>query len=90
MRAIGFYEGRAYEQLYRWSWTNAPLEYAAFVSLIDESNEANRLAMIDLGIVIANHLLSTVDAYVTLRLRSDPLRREFAIEGQLPLPRVFK
>jgi hypothetical protein len=46
--------------------------------------------MLDLGVVIANHVLSTVDAYVTLRLRNDPLRREFAIEGQFPVPRVFR
>ena len=89
-RAIVFYESRAYDQLYRWSWTAAPQEYTAFVRLIDESNDANRLAMLDLGVVIANHVLSTVDAYVTLRLRSNPLRREFRIEGQLPLVRVLK
>ena len=90
MRAVSFYEARAYDQLYRWSWSNAPQEYAAFLALIDESNDANRLAMLDLGVVIANHVLSTVDAYITLRLRRDPLRREFAVEGQLPLPRVFR
>jgi hypothetical protein len=90
MRAITFYQARAYDQLYRWSWTSAPQEYAAFLTLIDQSNDANRLAMLDLGVVIANHVLSTVDAYITLRLRRDPLRREFAVEGQLPLPRVFK
>jgi hypothetical protein len=89
-RAIGFYEARAYDQLYRWSWTNAPQEYEAFLGLIGASNDANRLAMLDLGVVIANHVLSTVDAYVTLRLRNDPLRREFAIEGQFPVPRVFR
>ncbi len=90
MRAIGFYEARAYGQLYRWSWTNAPQEYESFLGLIGASNDANRLAMLDLGVVIANHVLSTVDAYVTLRLRNDPHRREFAIEGQLPLPRVHR
>ena len=90
MRAVSFYQARAYDQLYRWSWTNAPQEYSAFLSLIGESNDANRLAMLDLGVVIANHVLSTVDAYITLRLRRDPLRREFAVEGQLPLPRVFR
>jgi hypothetical protein len=90
MRAIAFYQARAYDQLYRWSWTSAPQEYAAFLALITKSNDANRLAMLDLGVVIANHLLSTVDAYITLRLRRDPLRREFAVEGQLPLPRVFR
>ena len=90
MRAILFYEGRAYDQQYRWSWTTAPQEYAAFLTLIEESNDANRRSMLDLGIVIANHVLSTVDAYVTLRLRHDPLRRELGITGQLPLTRVIR
>lgn len=90
VRAVTFYRERAYDQLYRWSWANAPREYAAFLSLIDRSNDANRHAMLDLGVVIANHVLSTVDAYITLRLRRDPQRREFAIEGQIPLPSVIK
>jgi hypothetical protein len=87
-RAVAFYRARAYDQLYRWSWTQAPLEYAAFVDLIGESNDANRRAMLDLGVIIANHVLSTVDAYITLRLRHDVSRQEFAIEGTLPLGRL--
>ncbi len=90
MHAIAFYEGRAYDQRYRWSWTNEPGEYAAFLRLIDESNDANRRSLLDLGIIIANHVLSTVDAYVTLRLRHDPLRRELGVTGQLPLTRVIR
>ena len=85
-RAVAFYQSRAYDQLYRWSWTDAPREYAEFRSLIGESNDANRLAMLDLGVVIANHVLSTIDAYIVVRLHHDPRRREFAIEGRLPLP----
>jgi len=84
-RAVAFYRSRAYDQLYRWSWTNAPQEYSAFIALIGESNDANRRAMMDLGIVIANHVLSTVDAYITIRLRRDPRRESFGIEGSFPL-----
>lgn len=86
-RAVAFYTARAYDQLYRWSWTNAPLEYARFLTLIDESNDANRLAMVDLGVVIANHFLSTVDAFISFRLHHDPRRKEFALAGRLPIPR---
>ncbi len=89
-RAVAFYRSRAYDELYRWSWTNAPLEYSRFLALIDESNEANRLAMVDLGIVIANHVLSTVDSYISFRLRHDPRRGEFAVEGRFPIPRIAK
>jgi len=86
-RAVAFYTSRAYDQPYRWSWTDAPLEYARFRTLIDESNDANRLAMVDLGVVIANHVLSTVDAYISFRLHHDPRRKEFAVAGRFPLPR---
>lgn len=87
-RAVAFYRARAYDQLYRWSWTHAPLEYAAFIDLIGDSNDANRRAMLDLGVIIANHVLSTVDAYITVRLRRDVARQGFAIEGTFPLGRL--
>ena len=84
-RAVAFYRARAYDQLYRWSWTNAPQEYAAFIALIGESNDANRSAMTDLGVVIANHVLSTVDAYITIRVTRDARRQAIGIEGSVPL-----
>lgn len=87
-RAVAFYRARAYDQLYRWSWTHAPLEYAAFKDLIGDSNDANRRAMLDLGVIIANHVLSTVDAYITVRLRRDVAREGFAVEGTFPLRRL--
>jgi len=87
-RAVAFYQARAYDQLYRWSWTQAPLEYSAFIALIDRSNDANRRAMMDLGVIIANHVLSTVDAYITVRLRRDADQQGFAIEGSIPLARL--
>lgn len=84
-RAVAFYRARAYDQLYRWSWTHAPQEYSAFIALIGESNDANRRAMLDLGVIIANHVLSTVDAYITIRLRRDARSDSFAMEGTFPL-----
>lgn len=83
-RAVAFYRARAYDQLYRWSWTNAPQEYAAFIALIRESNDANRRAMTDLGVVIANHVLSTVDAYITIRITRDTRRQSVGLEASLP------
>jgi hypothetical protein len=87
-RAVAFYRARAYDQLYRWSWTNAPREYSAFLALIGESNDANRRAMMNLGIVIANHFLSTVDAYITIRVRRDTRQESFAIEGSVPFSKL--
>ena len=88
MRAVAFYRARAYDQLYRWSWTNAPLEYSSFIGLIRESNDANRRALQDLGIIIANHVLSTVDAYITVRLHRERGTQGFAFEGSIPLARI--
>lgn len=88
LRAVAFYQSRAYDQLYRWSWTQSPVEYAAFFDFIRQSNDANRRAMMDLGIVIANHVLSMVDAYITVRLRQDGSRDQFVLEAQLPFKRL--
>jgi hypothetical protein len=84
-RAVAFYRARAYDQLYRWSWSQAPQEYAAFLALIGESNDANRRAMTDLGVVIANHVLSTVDAYITIRVTRDSRREGFGLEASMPM-----
>ncbi|HEX6315847.1 MAG TPA: hypothetical protein VFZ73_13345, partial [Gemmatimonadaceae bacterium] len=87
-RAEGFYRSRAYDQTYRWSWTGAPDEYNRFVALIDDSNEANRRALVDLGVIIANHALSMVDAYVTIRLRRGMAPASFWVEATVPFPRA--
>lgn len=91
-RAVTFYRRRAYDQLYRWSWTGAPEEYTRYRELIERSNEANRRSLQALGLVIANHLLSTVDAYIVLRLRQKGTAAggSLLLEGQLPLSRVFR
>jgi hypothetical protein len=81
-----FYRGRAVAPEYRWSWTNARLEYAEFRRTIRRSNNAYRTSLQDLGLVIANHALSTVDAFVTVRLRrhaEGPTQR-FELIGSIP------
>jgi hypothetical protein len=91
--AIAFYRRRAYDQSYRWSWRNAQLEYDEYRRLIRASNESNRKALQDLGIIIGNHLLSMVDAYITVRLRRRPPAPvgrgagEWTVVGSLKLPR---
>ena len=72
-QALDFYVERAVPPEYRWSWRGAELEQDVFGRTIDRSNAAYRRAFEDLGLVIANHVLSTIDAYVTVRLRA---RRE--------------
>lgn len=94
-QAIAFYANRAYTSLYRWSWRGAELEHDEYRRLIGRANDSNRKAFQDLGLVLANHLLSTIDAYITVRLRrrpadsGSPSRGEsWSITGTLPLSRL--
>jgi hypothetical protein len=67
--AINLYIARAVRPEYSWSWSNAQLSQDLYRRSIDRANQAYRDARTQLGWLIANHLLSTVDAFVTLRLR---------------------
>jgi hypothetical protein len=87
--AEGFYRERAVQDNYRWSWTNARLEYAEFRRTIRRSNNAYRTSLQDLGLVIANHALSTVDAFITVRLRRhvEAGGERFELYGSVPFRR---
>ncbi|MEP6732825.1 MAG: hypothetical protein ABJE10_19425 [bacterium] len=66
--ALAYYESRAIPQAYGWSWRNAQLEKDLFTKTIGRTNDAYRRATNDLVAVIANHLLSAVDAFASVRL----------------------
>lgn len=86
--AINFYLDRAVRSEYRWSWRNAQLEQDLYVRTIRRSNMSWREARAALGIALANHLLSAVDAVVTLRVEGldGGEGRGFAVRGALPIP----
>jgi hypothetical protein len=93
-QAVDFYIRRAYDQPYRWSWTRAPLEFDEFRRLIRRSNDSNRKSVQDLGAIIANHMLSAVDAYVTVRLRRRPEQgtggEAWELGGTLPMATISR
>ncbi len=66
--ALAYYESRAVRQAYGWSWRNAQLEQDLFRRSIGRSNDAKRRARLDFSALIANHLLSAVDAFIVIRL----------------------
>ncbi len=66
--AIDFYRERAIGENFRWSWRNAGLEQDLYRRSIQQSDEAFRRASQQLGLMLANHLLSTIDAFVSVRL----------------------
>ncbi len=85
--AMNFYLNRAVRPEYRWSWRNAQLEQDLYVRTIRRSNTAFREARTALGALLANHLLSSVDAFVTLRIEGleGPEGGSFAVRASLPI-----
>ena len=72
--AVSFYSKRAVPSELRWSWIGAQDDFKRYRSAIAGSNAAFRNAEQTASLVIANHFLSAVDAYVSVRLR---VRRNF-------------
>lgn len=67
-RALDFYRQRAVGPNFLWSWRNAGLEQDLYRQSIQQSDEAFRRATTQLGLLLVNHLLSGIDAFVTSRL----------------------
>jgi hypothetical protein len=68
-QAINFYSKRAVPAAQQWSWVGAQEDFKQYRSAIAASNSAFRNAEQTASLVIANHFLSAVDAYVSVRMR---------------------
>ncbi len=62
--ALEFYEARAYQAEFLWDWSRSPAGRVRLGELISESDSRFRTATTAVGIVIANHLVSAVDAFL--------------------------
>src|SRR5258708_39902140 len=72
-RALAFYEARAVPQAYGWSWRNAQLEKDLYLRVIGRANDAYRRATNHPIVLIANPVLSNIDAFACRRLlQADP------------------
>ena len=67
--AIAFYRERAVTNEFLWSWTTSPESFQKYRAAIAGSNSAFRNAGQTASLVIANHFLSAVDAYASVRMR---------------------
>jgi hypothetical protein len=92
--ALEFYRRNAVTPEFAWSWRNAPLHQDVYRRSVRASNDGFRHAVQDIGAVIANHVLSTVDAYISLRLRlGDAVRSDesnIGVEATLPFETIGK
>lgn len=68
-RALAYYMEHAIPAGYAWAWGPFGLEQERFRELIRSSDEAARAATLRLGMILANHMVSAVDALILARLR---------------------
>ena len=68
--AIAFYASRAVPSSMRWSWSFSPEGFQLYKRAIARSNSSFRRAEQTMGLVIANHILSAVDAFVSVKLKA--------------------
>jgi hypothetical protein len=81
-RALQFYEARAVGPEFLWSWQNADLEWQEYRATIAHSDNAYRRAQNELGLLLANHVVSTIDALVSARLAA-LARRPASLQTQI-------
>ena len=67
--AIRFYTDRAVTPEFRWSWLGAPEAFQKYRSAIAASNSSFKSAEKTVSLILANHFLSAVDAYVSVQAR---------------------
>ncbi len=75
-RAVQFYQGRAVGPNFTWSWRNTRLEHDEFRQAIRRSDDAFQRSTGQLGLVLANHLLSAMDAFISERLSAGGRRAQ--------------
>jgi hypothetical protein len=68
--ALDYYSRQAYSTDLLWDWSGAPGAQAEYAELLDTSDSRFRQATTVLGVIIANHVLSATDAYLSARGRS--------------------
>lgn len=67
-RALGYYQRHAIPSSFAWAWGDSNLEQRVFGELMRGSDGAYRTATQLLAVIMANHLVSAIDALVLARL----------------------
>lgn len=67
-QALDFYTARAVSPNFQWSWREHSLEHQVFRDFMRRSDNAFRRAQTQIGLLLANHVVSAVDALISARL----------------------
>jgi hypothetical protein len=68
LNAVQFYWQHAVGPAYQWSWRDHSLEHQVYRETIRRSDNAFRRAQNQIGLLLANHVVSAVDALISARL----------------------
>ncbi len=84
-QALEYYTERGYDDRFLWDWSGQEGARAEYRRFISKSDEAFRTATVLLGVAVANHVVSAVDALVSTRSRTLNLDQRMHFEGT-PVP----
>ena len=76
--ALAFYRAEGYDERFEWTWAGSPGEWDEYGDVIASSDRDFRRASQFAGVVIANHLLSAADGFITARVRAAAGERSMA------------
>jgi hypothetical protein len=68
INALNFYLNNAVTHGFQWNWQNHSLEHEEYRQSIRRSDNTYRRAQDQVGLLLANHVLSAVDALISARL----------------------
>lgn len=86
-KALQFYQARAVSGNFQWSWREHSLEHQVFRDYMRRSDNAFRRAQSQVGLLLANHLVSAIDALISARMsaaarRNAEMRTSIGIGGR--------
>ncbi|HUF70030.1 MAG TPA: hypothetical protein VMM79_15400 [Longimicrobiales bacterium] len=81
-QALAYYLRNAMPPTFTWAWGDSFLEQQSFRELIRRSDEAYRSSTQFLGLMLANHVVSAVDALVIGRLQGGSSESRFRIGSE--------
>ena len=67
-RALDFYRDRGYGEEFLWDWTGNTAEQGRFGRLIRESDNRFHRSSVMAGVLLGNHLVSALDAFLSARV----------------------
>lgn len=69
-RALDFYRERGYGEQFLWDWTGNEAARTRFKALIQDSDSRFHRSSVMAGVLLANHLVSAIDAFLSARVRA--------------------